>query len=60
MFHGGATYSTERAKGSTKMLNIPREGQMVHGGAKYSTERVKWSTEVPNIPRKMSNVLRRC
>ena len=70
MFHGGAKYSTERAKASTKVLNIPRrgsngprmcqifhgEGQIVHWGAKYSTERVKWSTEVPNIRRTMRQI----
>ena len=64
MFHGGAKYSTNNVKRSTKVLNIPPtmsnvprrccifhgEGQMFHGGANYSTDNVKWSTEVLNIP----------
>ena len=67
MFHGGATYSTERLKCYAKEINIPRigshdprrckmfhiEGQMFHRGAKYSTDNVKYSTEVVNIPRTM-------
>ena len=66
MFHGGVKYSTEGAKFSTEVLNIPRSVpndlrryqmfhagcKMIHGGAKCSTEGVKCSMEVLNIPRR--------
>ena len=74
MFHRGPTYSTQRVKCSTEVLNIPGtmsnvplgcytlhgEGPMVQGGAKYSNETVKRSTEVLNIPQPMSNFPLRC
>ena len=74
MVHGGAKYSTDNAKCSTQVLNIPRttsnvlrrceifhrQCKMFHGGAKHTTEAVKWSTEPLNIPRTMPNVARRC